>query len=74
LSDTLDERAEIERARNLRVAWIGSGRRGRWASSNTLIVMAWCGGTLTYGSGIRLLVLAVIVPLILLGEYFGWFR
>lgn len=29
---------------------------------------------LGYGSGLRLIMLTVIVPLIVLGEYFGWFR
>jgi hypothetical protein len=40
-------------------------RNATWRS-----IWAW----LTYGSGIRLLMLTIIVPLILLGEYFGWFR
>lgn len=44
--------------------------RQRMRDATWRSIWAW----LTYGSGIRLLVLAVIVPLIPLGEYFGWFR
>lgn len=31
-------------------------------------------GWLTYGSGLRLIMLTVIVPLILLAEHYHWFR
>jgi hypothetical protein len=40
-------------------------RNATWRS-----IWAW----LTDGSGIRLIMLTVIVPLIVLGEHFGWFR